>query len=114
MKAWLGYAGVVAATVVSFGWIFTAFFRGEAARRAIVASALVAVVVQLGGFAIARRMRRTSGIAGWALGALLCVGSLVLFGFMVTPLGLPMEPALLSLATFYFVTETIEPLLLNA
>ena len=114
MKAWLGYAAVVAATVFVFGWIFTIFFPGEAARQAIGTSAAIACLVQLGGFAIARRMRRTNAIAGWAAGALLCLLSLVLYGFLVRPLGLPIEPALLSLAAFYFVTETLEPLLLTA
>ena len=114
MKAWLGYAAVVAMTVLLFGWAFTIFFPGPAAQEAILVSAMVASVVQLAGFAIARRMRHTNAIAGWAIGALLCVASLVLYGFLVQPLGLPMEPALLSLAAFYFVTETLEPLLLSA
>lgn len=114
MKAWLGYSGVVTVTVLLFGWMFTIVFRGEAARQAIVTSAILACVVQLVGFAIARRMRHTNAIAGWAAGALLCLLSLVLYGFLVQPLGLPMEPALLSLAAFYFVTETLEPLLLTA
>ena len=38
--------------------------------------------------------------------------TLVLYGFAVRPLGLPIESALLSLAGFFFVTETLEPLFL--
>ena len=113
MKAVLLYAAIVLLTVAGLGWIFTLFFPGDLSLKAIRISAGIACVVQMVGFVIARRSRATNVIVGWSVGALLCLTSLVLFGFVTRPLGLPIEPALLSLATFYFVTETVEPLLLN-
>ena len=114
MKVVLCYAAIVLVTVVGLGWIGTLFFPGELALRAIRISAVIACCVQVAGFMIARRSRPSNVMAGWSIGALMCLFSLVLFGFATRPLGLPSEPALLSLAAFYFVTEVAEPLLLNA
>ncbi|MBI3792592.1 MAG: hypothetical protein HY275_17150 [Gemmatimonadetes bacterium] len=106
------YVGIVLGVVAGLSWFAGLFFTTPADHRAIATSAGVAVVVQLVGFAIAWRMRRSNVLAGWASGALLCVVTLVLYGFAVRPLGLPTESALLSLAAFFFVTETLEPLCL--
>jgi hypothetical protein len=43
----------------------------------------------------------------------ICLTSLVIYGFVGRALGLPSNAALLSLATFFFLTELIEPPLLN-
>jgi len=84
-------------------------------RRAVLVSALVALVVQMIAFAIARLLAANgNGIAGWALGAVICLVVLVIHGFVSRGLGLPSNVALLSLATFFFLTELIEPPLLNA
>lgn len=84
-------------------------------RRAMLVSALVALVVQMVAFAIARLLAANgNGIAGWALGAVICLVVLVIHGFVSRGLGLPSNVALLSLATFFFLTELIEPPLLNA
>lgn len=112
MKSVMAYVGIVLGVVVAGGWFVGLFFTGPDDHRAIATSAVIAAVVQLSGFAIAWRMRRTNGLAGWAAGALLCVVTLALYGFAVRPLGLPIEPALLSLAGFFFITETLEPLCL--
>jgi hypothetical protein len=52
-------------------------------------------------------------IAGWGLGAVICMLVLVVYGFVCRPLGLPPSAALLSLATFFFLTELIEAPLLT-
>jgi hypothetical protein len=84
-------------------------------RQAVLVSALVALVVQMVAFGIARLLAASgNGVAGWALGALICVVALVIFGFVSRGLGLPSNVALVSLATFFFLTELIEPPLLNA
>lgn len=84
-------------------------------RRAVLVSATVALVVQMIAFAIARLMAAGgNGVAGWALGAAICLVVLVIHGFVSRGLGLPSNVALLSLATFFFLTELIEPPLLNA
>jgi hypothetical protein len=47
------------------------------------------------------------------MGAVLCFATLVVYGFVSRALGLPSNAALLSLATFFFLTELIEPPLLT-
>ena len=83
-------------------------------RRAVLVSAVVALVVQLIAFVIAWLLDAGgNGIAGWGLGAVICIAALVVYGFVCRGLGLPSNVALLSLATFFFLTELIEPPLLN-
>jgi hypothetical protein len=96
------------------GGVFTAVYRSGPERSAVWISALVALVVQVVAFAIARMLSdRNHGIAGWGVGAVICVISLVVFGLVSRALGLPSNAALLSLATYFFLTELIEPPLLN-
>ncbi|MGZ8492441.1 MAG: hypothetical protein ACXWZS_09590 [Gemmatirosa sp.] len=109
------FALVTAAVVVVGGWILTLVYPGEPARRAIVASALVAVGVQLVAFAIARRAAsKSNAIAGWGLGALLRMAAFALYALvLVQALSLAATPALISLAVFLFVSTLVEPLLLH-
>ena len=94
--------------------VFVAMYPEPQARTAILASAVVALVVQLVAFAIARLLAdRGNAIAGWGLGAVICFAALVVYGFVSRALGLPPNAALLSLATFFFLTELIEPPLLT-
>ena len=96
------------------GGVFTAVYGSAPERSTIWLSAVVALVVQLVAFAIARILADGGhGIAGWGLGAVICVIALVVFGFVSRALGLPSNAALLSLATYFFLTELIEPPLLN-
>ena len=96
------------------GGVFTAVFAGRGEREAVWVSALVALVVQAAAFGIARIMAaRGNGIAGWALGAVICLVALVVYGFVSRALGMPSNAAMLSLATFFFLTELIEPPLLT-
>ena len=94
--------------------VFIAVYSGPAERQAVLVSAVVALVVQLIAFAFARLLAdRGNGIAGWGIGALLCFVTLIVYGFVSRALGLPSNAALLSLATFFFLTELIEPPLLT-
>ena len=96
------------------GAVFTAVYGAPLDRRAIWVSAGVALVVQVMAFAIARLLADGgSAIAGWGLGAVICLTVLVIYGFVSRSLGLPSNVAMLSLATFFFLTELIEPPLLN-
>ena len=89
--------------------ILTAVFHGSGERSAVWWSALVALVVQVVAFAIARIMAdRGNGIAGWGLGAAICFAALVVFGFASRALGMPQNAALISLATYFSLTELIE------
>jgi hypothetical protein len=96
------------------GAVFAAVYGSAADRRAVLVSAIVALVVQALAFAVARLMAANgNGVAGWGLGAAICLVTLVIYGFVSRALGLPSSAALLSLATFFFLTELIEPPLLN-
>lgn len=107
-----GLACVVAIGLA--GGVFTAVFGTTPERQAVWVSAMVALVVQLVAFALARSMVEGGhGIAGWGLGAVICLVALVVYGFASRALGLPSNAALLSLATYFFLTELIEPPLLN-
>ncbi|MES2177867.1 MAG: hypothetical protein V4550_08355 [Gemmatimonadota bacterium] len=90
------------------GGIMTAVFDA-AGRPAVWVSAAVAIVVQLVAFAIARMMAdKGNGIAGWGVGALICLAALIVYGFASRALGLPQTAALVSLATYFSLTELIE------
>ena len=65
------------------GGVFTAIYSAPMDRQAVWVSALVALVVQMVAFAIARLMNSTGhGIAGWGLGAVICLTAM---SFMVSP-----------------------------
>ncbi len=113
MKAVALFAAATAAIIGVAGWIFTRIYPTADGRRAVVASALVAVVVQLVGFVLVRA-KRSNPIAAWGLGTVLRFAVLAAYAlFVVRAFGLPLAPALLSLATFFFLSTLVEPLLLN-
>lgn len=94
--------------------VFIAVYTGGMERRAVAVSAVLALVVQVASFALARLLaERGNGIAGWGVGAMICFAALIVYGFASRALGLPSTPAMLSLATFFFLTELIEPPLLT-
>jgi hypothetical protein len=96
------------------GGVFTVVYSSGPERSAVWISAVAALVVQLVAFAIARILADGGhGIAGWGLGAVICIIALIVFGLVSRALGLPQNAALLSLATYFFLTELIEPPLLN-
>jgi hypothetical protein len=105
------------ASVVAIGLaagVFVAMYSSPLERRAVLVSGVLALLVQLIAFAIARSMAgRGNAIAGWGVGALICFATLIAYGFVSRALGLPSNAALLSLATFFFLTELIEPPLLT-
>ena len=107
-----GLASVVAIGIAA--GVFTAIYTTPAERSAVWISAAVGLVVQMVTFGMARLLvERGHGIAGWGLGAVICFVALIIFGFVSRALGLPSNAALLSLATYFFLTELIEPPLLN-
>jgi hypothetical protein len=113
-RALLVYAGASAAVIALAAGVFMLVYDDASARQAVWTSAAVAFPVQLVAFAIARLMAQVNhGIAGWGLGALVCLLTLVLYGVIVRGTTLPEGAALVSLATFLFITELIEPPLLN-
>ena len=91
------------------GGVLSSIYAESAARTAVWVSALLALVVQTVAFTIARILAdRGNGIAGWGLGAAICFAVLVVYGFASRALGLPQTAALVSLATYFSLTELIE------
>jgi hypothetical protein len=114
MRALGLFAAVTALIVGVGGWIFTLVWPSADAAHAVWVSALVAVVVQLFGFGIVRLARKSNPIAAWGLTALLRMVVLFVYALVVVQaLGLVSTPALISLATFFFLSTLVEPLLLN-
>jgi len=108
------FAAATALIVGVGGWVFTLVYPTTEGQRAVLASALVAIVVQLVGFVILRRAKRSHAIAAWGVGMLLRFGVLSVYALVVTKIfTLASAPALLSLATFFFLSTLVEPLLLN-
>jgi len=114
MKAVALFAVVTALIVGVGGWVFALVYPTAEGQRAVFVSALVAIVVQLVGFAILRRAKPSQAIAAWGVGTLLRVGVLSVYALVVIKtFTLASTPALLSLATFFFLSTLVEPLLLN-
>ena len=114
-----GARGIRLYTLVSAGLIaaaasaFILAWEGPK-EQAVLVSAAVAFVLQVATFVVARLLAANgNGIAGWGLGAIVCFVALVVYGLLCRALGLASDAAMLSLATFFFLTEVIEPPFLN-
>lgn len=104
-------ACVVAIAVI--GGISALFTEGLG-RQAILASAVLALVVQLLAFTVARMFRDRHVFVGWGMGSAMRFIALALYAVIVAKLwGAPVMAALLSFAAFLFVTTVIEPLFLK-
>lgn len=102
-------AGLTLALLVVAGLVLRAVFRGPGAGPAIATSAAVALVVQLLSFIAARAAPERQILMVWVAGAGVRLLTLVAYALgVVRLLGLPAAPALLSLATFFFVTTLAE------
>lgn len=113
-RAMAVYAAISLAIILVGAWLFGLVFTSAAEREAVWLSAGIAFVVQLATFALARRTAGTNPFAGYGLGMLLRFATLFVFAFVVVGrLGLPSTAALLSLATFFFVSTLVEPPLLK-
>lgn len=86
----------------------------QAAMRAIWVSVGLGLVIQVMALLIARSFQRDKIMVGWGIGTVLRLVTLVVYGMAVVPaLGLPLTPALLSLAGLFAVTTVLEPFLLS-
>ena len=114
MKALALFTAVAAGAILLLGAILTLVFRSPADRRALLVSGVVALLVQVVTFAVARFGDRSKVTQRWAIGVVLRFGTLVVYALLaLKPLGLPATAALISLATYFFVTTLIEPRLLS-
>jgi hypothetical protein len=113
-RSWALYALAAVALIATIGWLLTMAFPGPRDATAIKLSAIVAIVVQLVAFAVTKAVAQRHLIAGWGAGSLLRFLTLVVFALLaVKVLDLPPVAALVSLATFLFLSTLIEPLFLR-
>ena len=104
----------VTAVVLVVGALLSIPFSSRADIRAIGASGLVAIAVQLGAFLLARRWVGPGLGSGWLLGMFMRFLTLVVYGSIaVKALGMPAPAALVSLVSFFFVSTLVEPKLLT-
>ena len=107
------YTLAAAALIAGAAWLLGLHFSAAPERHALRVAAVVAVVLQVATFAVARRMAARNPVAGWGLGAACCMAGLIVFGFAARGTGLALDAALFGLATFLFITELVEPLFLR-
>ncbi|MGQ0713134.1 MAG: hypothetical protein ACT4PJ_05310 [Gemmatimonadaceae bacterium] len=106
--------GLIAAALTALAAaVMTIAWPSPAEARAIWLSAGIALVVQVLAFGVASLMRREQALVGWGVGAIMRLAALAVYALVfVNPLGLPASAALMSLATFFFLSTLVEPLLL--
>lgn len=108
----LGLIGVL-------GLILARVWPDAESVKAIELSGAVAFVVQVMTFRALMPPKGAPDFPGglmmrWGAGAVVRLFSLILYGLVAKKLlGLPVEPALFSLATFFFATMLAEPLMLT-
>jgi hypothetical protein len=108
------YAGALVAIVLLTGWLLTLAFRGPGDVAAVRLSGVVVLVVQLAGFAAIRALGARYVIAAWGVAAMLRLVTLVVYAVIVVKvLAMPLVPALMSMAVFFFLSTLIEPLFLR-
>ena len=108
------FGAIAVALALAIGWVLTLVWRAPAERSAVVASGILALVTQMFAFAAVRLAPPENVMAGWGIGILLRFVVLVGWGFVAPrAFGLPLAPALMSLAAFLFATSIAEPVLLT-
>jgi hypothetical protein len=117
MKKFASFLAAITAVLSVVAWVITLAVPASTSTlvaRSVWSSVAVAVVVQAISFGLMRLMQPVNVMAGYALGMILRILSLVLFGYFgVKGFGLALEPALLSLAGFFFISTLIEPFFLK-
>ena len=104
-------AGLVTAAA---GWVLLLVYPGQEGQRAVMTSAILALVVQVVAFVLLQLFKGKNIMAGWGLGALLRFGTLGVYALFATKaLALDTNTALVSLACFLILSMLVEPLLVN-
>jgi hypothetical protein len=113
-QAMMRQALLMAGVVLVVGGVLAAIFKGPGDLRAIGMSGVVAVVVQCAAFSLSRMVGAGNLSARLGMGALLRFLAVGIYAVLVVlVLKLPATAALISLATFFFVSTVIEPLLIK-
>ena len=114
IKKMLAFAAVCVSMIGILAWAVTTGAGDASFDRAVWAGAVIAVLVQVGSFAVVWPIVAKNPIAGWGVGSLIRFTIVIVHGFAgVKVLELPMGPALLSLVAFLFITMLVEPFFLK-
>ncbi len=114
MKRFASFLAVTVLVLAAVVWLLTRVVPGDLAARSLWISAGTVIVVQAGTFSLLRLMQPVNGMAGYAMGFIIRIVSLVLFGYFGVPgFGLSLQPALLGMAGFFFISTLIEPFFLK-
>ena len=107
----IGFAVATIAITGLAGWLLSLLFTGPRDGAAILVSGSLAVSIQVAAFPIIRQLSARHLTAGWAVGSVVRLGTLVAYALLApNVLLLPSLSALVSLAVFYFLSMVIEPL----
>jgi hypothetical protein len=110
-----GFAAATIALIAAGAGALTLVFTGPGDARAIWLSAVVAAVSQIAAFPAVRKLTASNLMVGWGIGTLVRFLTLLAYALVgAFVLALPMTPALVSLALFYFMSMVIEPLFLRS
>jgi hypothetical protein len=112
------FAAVSMAIIVVALLVLRLLFTSDAQQQALLVSAGLAFAVQVGAFALLAPGKSGSAAQGelivrWGMGAVIRLVVLVMFAVLATVIKLPLDAALVGLATYFFLTMIAEPLLLN-
>lgn len=114
MRAMIWFASALLGIVLVCGALLAIPFSSPAERSAIATSAVVAVLVQLFAFAVARATAKSNGLAGWSIGVGMRFATLIVYALVaVKGFAMPAPAALISLMTFFFISTLVEPKLLT-
>jgi hypothetical protein len=110
----MAYGAVVVTMAAGVGWLFTLGFTAPNDAAAIRLSGIVVVVIQLVGFGAIKGLGARQVMAGWGAAAALRFVALIVYSVLVAKvLVMPLVPALISMAAFFFLSTVIEPLFLR-
>jgi len=115
----VGLFAAVSMAIIVVAWlVLRLLFTSDAQQQALLVSAGLAFAVQVGAFALLAPGNSSSAAQGelilrWGMGAVIRLVVLVMFAVLATVMKLPLDAALVGLATYFFLTMIAEPLLLN-
>ncbi len=108
------FAILLVALFAVTGWLLSLGFKTDADGHAIVVSACLATAVQFATFGIIQLVGPKNSLAGWGMGVIIRGTVLALYGLVLAKmLGNPLPAALVSFATFLFVSMLLESFLIS-
>ena len=112
------FAGISMAIILSAFLVLRLVFTSDDQHRALLVSAGLAFAVQVGAFSLLSLGSQAKQLPGeliirWGMGAVIRLVVLLMFAVLANVLRLPLDAALIGLATYFFLTMMAEPFLLN-